>query len=157
MRGDEPGGQRPPPAPGPRSLGYGRRHAVWSPRERPVLGPAAVPDDDGLENLLVHVIGIDGEWLWSGIVPQHYRMDEVQKIFQLSDRERFGLRDGHWYKLLWDFHKFGPYPLSHPRCPLLPPERPVHVVRMDLTYANGVMRSPDSREVWITAIKVLVI
>ena len=53
-------------------------------------GPAPVVDEDGLENILVHVIGINGEWLWSSVVPEHLRMDELQRMFQMSDRTRFG-------------------------------------------------------------------
>ena len=60
-----------------------------------MLGPSPVPDEDGLENALAHVIGISGEWLWSDAIPEHITMMEVQERFHNSDLQRFGLNDGH--------------------------------------------------------------
>ena len=122
-------------------------------------GPAPVVDEDGLENILVHVIGINGEWLWSSVVPEHLRMDELQRMFQMSDRTRFGLVDGHWYKLVYDCKWVGPYPEAHVRSMEWPGPRgrPHHSLRMDVGSVDGLVRAIDTREVWITAIKVLVI
>ena len=39
--------------------------------EGDMKGPAPVPDDDGVEHVLVHVLGISGEWLWSDVVHEY--------------------------------------------------------------------------------------
>ena len=157
MSSDEPGGKGSP-------LTRDTTNPVflhdWCPSfwgaDRPVLGPAPVCDDDGLENVLVHVVGINGEWMWSDVLPEHYDMEEVQKIFHMSDPKRFGVsNDSHWYKLIWQYGTVGPYPPNHwkARYPLQP-ERKVFCLRKDLRMVNGLSRAEDTNEVWITAVRV---
>ena len=126
-------------------------------RQQQLQGPDITADENGLENILVHVVGINGEWLWSSVLPMHYTMDEVQNQFQLSDPIRFGEQDGTWYKLSWDFARVGPYPSTSAQAQYTPFGRPIYEQRIDLASANGFLRSIDTREVWITAARVVVI
>ena len=152
---DDPDGKGSPPPPFPKGKGKGKKPSVFA-RERAVYGPTPVEDEDGLENVLVHIIGINGDWMWSGVVPAHFLMDQVQRVFQMSEPSRFGLVDGHWYKLVWEWAIL-PIPQWHPRAQG-PPYGQVHQWgRMDLASVTGIIRSPDTQEVWVTAIKVLVI
>ena len=153
-------GKAPPhPQPPRRGKGWGKRSVFFEDEEdRPFHGPAAVEDEFGLESTLVHVIGIDREWLWSGVVPDHFRMDEVQTVFQLSDRRRFGLVDGSWYKLVWDCKWVGPLPEAYARRTGADTHlNSLYRLKMDVASAVAVIRSPDTKEMWVTAIKVLVI
>ena len=122
-------------------------------------GPQPVPDDDGLENLLVHVIGVSGEWMWSEVLPEHLSMTKVQQLFENSDRKRFGLVDGQRYRLLYQFRRDGPYPYGFDRagCYGPWPDSPVYSLRVHLGAVTGITRSIETREVWITAVRVLVI
>ena len=149
-------GQGIPPAPANKGKGYGKQDESLTQQEC-LPGPDATSDEHGLENILVHVVGISGEWMWSGVFPMHCAMDEVQRQFHLSDRIRFGLHEGMWYKLSWDFARVGPYPLGSAQTQYPPFGRPIYALRIDLGSAKGFMRSPDTREVWITATRVFVI
>ena len=131
------------------------RPRSWTPER--MRGPALVPDDDGLENVLVHVVTITGEWLWSRVVPLHMRLDQLQQLFQSSDEAPFGANLGEYYKLNLGFARVGPYPPRSMRGSCALPNSQVFCLRMDLTHAAGATRSPDTAEMWITAAKVTVI
>ena len=134
-----------------------KRRGAWREEERPVRGPAPVEDEDGLENMLVHVLDVSGQWLWTGILPEHMSMEEVQREFHKSEPIRFGLVDGRHFKLLWDFGVAGVS--SGPVSPV-PESRaclPVCGWRENLNGAKVLFRSAATRQVWITAIPVLII
>ena len=124
----------------------------WTPER--MRRPAAVPDDDGLENVLVHVVTMTGEWLWSRVVPVSMRVEHLQHLFRLSDESRYGTNDEEYWKLTLAGSTVGPYPCDSERGITAPPGRPVFVLRIDLEKASGVMRSSDTAEMWITAVKV---
>ena len=121
-------------------------------------GQAPVPDDDGLENLLVHVVGMTGEWLWSGVIPEYYNMDLVQDMFHRADPERFGLDRDHYYKLVYQLNRQGPYPPECDRVRSYPSNgRPLYALHDHLGKVDQVVRADDTRQVWITAVWVQVI
>lgn len=115
----------------------------------PIYAPASVPDDDGQEHVLVHVVGISGNWLWSGILPEYTRMTDFQRTFQIEMRHNgdgpLGL-----YKLVWQWYRRcceeGLSEQSHERSSYL-------LVCDQLSRVTGVRRSEETQEVWITAIK----
>ena len=119
----------------------------------PVMqGPAPVPDDDGLEHVLVHVIGVSGEWLWSSVVHEHTNMYRLQNIFHDADGGKFGLVDGHKFILVWEYGQKGPYPPGSARR-MRNHDLPCFSVQDHLEGVIGIERSTETREVWITAVK----
>ena len=115
-------------------------------------GPSPVPDDDGQEHVLVHVVSMSGDWKWSGVCPQFWDVEQVQRVFQLSDNQRYGLQDdGTYWRLNWDWGTKGPYPNNFPICP---GGNPVYSIDNRLHRVAGVVRSPDTQEMWFTAVKV---
>ena len=145
----------PPRAVAGKGKGKNEPRRRWTPER--MRGPAPVPDDDGLENVLVHVVTMTGEWLWSRVVPVHMRVEHLQELFQSSDEARYGTNTGEYWKLSLGFATVGPYPPDSERGRRAPPGRPAFCLRMDLDKATGAMRSPDTAEMWITACKVTVI
>lgn len=138
------------------SKGTGKGYGKYTEVAR-TQGPSPVPDEHGLENLLVHVIGISGEWLWSDVIPEHTPIWDVQKRFQNSDLRRFGFNDGHWFKLLYQVGRAGPYPRGSERATFRGFYEPSYLMQVHLGAVTDILRSSETREVWITAIKVLVI
>ena len=125
--------------------------------EGDMKGPAPVPDDDGVEHVLVHVLGISGEWLWSDVVHEYTNIFEVQRRFHTSNDGKFGLCNGQWYKLVWEYGRKGPYPPGSVRKQRQPLDLPCFALQDHVAGVAGILRSTETREVWITAIKVLVI
>ena len=137
-----------------KDIGKGRYRTIGGQAQ----GPQPVPGDDGLEHVLVHVISISGEWLWSEVLPEHMSMGNVQQLFENSDKERFGLVDGHRYRLMYEFGRDGPYPRGSDKPSLRAwPEYSVYSLRVHLGTVKGILRSTETREVWITAVRVRVI
>ena len=126
----------------------GRGKRDWSPpceanrHHLPVYGPAPVPDEDGLENVLVHVGTMSGNWLWSGIV----REDEL--AISLEDRVRRALCPDtpvlQRFELAYQWGKKGPWPSGTLRGGHM-------TVGMSVRDIIGVRRS-DDRQVWITGV-----
>ena len=131
--------------------GRGKKGMSWTPVRLQQL-PDSVPDDDGLENVLVHVYSVTGEWLWSDVCAEHLRMDEVQHAFWTSGPRRYGPLNGYVWRLMWNLGRWGPYPRECARSQLAPGQH-VWSWRDNLNGARGVTRSSDTREVWITAVR----
>ena len=126
------------------------RDRFESPREL-WYGPSPVPDDDGQEAVLVHVVGITGDWMWSRVCPSHWSVQQLQRVFQYSENQRYGLQRSTYWRLFWDWGMRGPYPRSYrPN----PSGNPKYSIDNRLHRVAGVLRSPDTQEMWFTAIKV---
>ena len=116
------------------------------------IGPAPVPDDDGQEHVLVHFVGINGEWLWSSIEPEYIAMPDLEaRWFYGPD---FVSRDDTVWCLVWKTKEIGPYPQDEStgdgtRSPLAD-----FTFDESLRYVTGVQRSEDTQEVFVTAYKV---
>ena len=115
-------------------------------------GPAPVPDDDGQEHVLVHIIGINGEWLWSSIEPEYVGMCDLQARFHLENRHL--LQPNTFWLLMWDLGEVGPYPQEgHAGVGALPESYPLYTTHETLRYVTGVHRSEETQEVFVTAVQ----
>ena len=120
----------------------------WSPHRienfhhLPIYGPAPVPDDDGLENVLVHVGTIRGDWLWSGIVPEHILAIELEGIVRRALTPHMSVLQS--FTLAYQWGQKGPYPSG---------TRHAGTTRIGVNIRDveGAQRSPD-RQVWFTGI-----
>ena len=128
----------------------GRGKRAWSPpceanrHHLPMYGPAPVPDEDGLENALVHVGTMTGNWLWSGVV----REDEL--AISLKGRVRRDLNPDtsvlQRFQLAYQWGEKGPWPPGTHRAGQMS-------VGMTIRDIHGVRRS-DDRQVWIRGVFV---
>ena len=116
------------------------------------IGPAPVPDDDGQEHVLIHVITVTGQCLWSSIEPEYALMPDLQAKFffackHLCDHE-------HCWLLIWEPTDRGAYRSREPLADGAQDPLPDDNFDESLRYATGVQRSEDTQEVFVTAYKV---
>ena len=118
------------------------------------IGPAPVPDDDGQEHVLVHFVGINGQWLWSSIEPEYIAMPDLQARWG----HEAGVANEHGTDcvLVWDPQEIGPYPPGETAGDGRRPSLPDFKFDDSLRYVTGVRRSEDTKEVFVTAYKVTV-
>ena len=118
------------------------------------IGPAPVPDDDGQEHVLVHIFGINGEWLWSSIEPEYIAMPDLQARWAYEA----GVAGEHGtdWNLVWGPKEIGPYPPAETAGDARRPSLPDFRFDDTLRYVTGVRRSEDTQEVFVTAYKVTV-
>ena len=118
------------------------------------IGPAPVPDDDGQEHVLVHIFGINGEWLWSSIEPEYIAMPDLQARWGYE--AGVASERGTDWNLVWDPKEIGPYPPGETAGDGRRPSLPDFKFEDSLRYVTGVQRSEDTQEVFVTAYKVTV-
>ena len=119
--------------------------------ENGAIGPAPVPDDDGQEHVLVHVVGMNGEWLWSSIEIEYIDMDDLQVAFDKANPQ---CDDDTYWLLMWEEKEMGPYPSKREGPDRALPSLFDFSFSAILRYVNGVQRSVDTQEVFITACKM---
>ena len=134
----------------PEIIEYGPAR-LWMPSEN-VIGPAPVPDDDGQEHVLVHFVGINGEWLWSSIEPEYISMADLQARWMHGPDDE-ECHDGTVWHLIWEQKEIGPYPQDGSAGDGTLPSLPEFSYDESLRYASGIERSKDTQEVIVTVYK----
>ena len=127
--------------------GKSRSHLIreWTPprdenlQHEAICKPAMVPDDDGLENVLVHVTSVSGEWLCSQVIPEHTLAIELEGQVQ---RQLCGNPPTRSFRLVYKWGEKGPYPAGTPHAGRTK-------VNMTIREVKAVERSAD-RQIWFT-------
>lgn len=87
---------KPPPAWPPETARHFAMHD-WSPERTAVHGPTPVPDEHGLENVLVHFALLSGTVIYSGIFKETDRLLYLQSTLNLQCAAL--LQPGEWFQL----------------------------------------------------------
>ena len=104
-----------------------------------------------MEKVLLHIVGLDGEWIWSGVVEEHVGIWDLQLRLRTPYRRTLvGAMD--WYvELVYRTGVCGP----------LPDLSLIGTIPMSFTVSGvlcrigGVRRSEDTQEMWIAGVKTL--
>ena len=106
-------------------------------------------DEHGLENVLVHLITMTGEWLYTGVHMVCDNILDFQAWFYWMHCHELGNYD--YWELVWGYGRRGPYPPYSGRMSKHMNERYVEIVSF-LGEVRG-LQWTDDRQVFITCIR----